>query len=97
MLGQASIRVGSVYGAAARVLLELADTARGQTVEVRHQLAYDAFCAAECDNLTPGQQPRTVVLSTFRTRTEKDILDSVAVQLVKMVEEKLNYKRRRAS
>jgi hypothetical protein len=96
VLERASARLGAVYSAAVPPLFGLTAASQGQKVDVRHQLAYDAFCAAEKARLLPGQQPRAPAPSTFRTRTEKYILEDLATQLVNMLSEKLKKRRQAA-
>jgi hypothetical protein len=97
ILERASARLGTVYGAAVPPLLGVTVESWGATPTERHQLAYDAFCAAQKARLLPGQAHCPMAFSSFTTRKEKEILNDLAVQLVKMVEEKLHHKTRRTT
>jgi hypothetical protein len=76
------------------VLLGLTDASRDKTVKVRHELAYKAFCKAERSRPVPRQRSRPITFSGFETRKEKEMLKDLAVQLIKMVEERARKARR---
>jgi hypothetical protein len=80
LIEQAASRLGRVYGPTILALFGLTETARGLTVTARHELAHEVFCAAERTVGSPTTLPQ-ITLSTFRTRTEKDILDDLITEL----------------
>lgn len=90
VLDQASKGLGSVYGAAVRPLFGITEASRGKLPVVRHHLAHAAFCAAEYERLQSGQEPHSPTFETFRTRTEKEILRDLALEIDEKLCEKLN-------
>jgi hypothetical protein len=81
ILERAAARLGRVYGPTVLTLYGLTDAARGLDVEARRKLAHEVFCAAE-RVLAPGAALRQIAFSTFRTHTEKAILNDLATELI---------------
>jgi len=80
LIERAASRLGRVYGPTILTLFGSSETARGLTVAARHKLAHEVFCAAE-RAVAPHTTLRQITLSTFRTRTEKHILNDLITEL----------------